>query len=290
MTFQEVIQTLEAYWGRQGCIIAQPYDVEVGAGTLHPATFLRALGDEPWWTAYVQPSRRPADSRFGENPYRLYRHFQYQVMLKPSPAQVQEMYLESLQALAIDPRRHDIRFMEDDWESPTLGASGVGWQIWLDGVEITQFTYLQMAGGLELSPVAVEITYGLERICMAIQQVSHYQDIRWNETVTYGQMFRQSEHAWGRYNFSLADPERLRKMFDLYELEANCLLAEDDIYPAYDYTLKCSHTFNVLDARGASSITQRAQYISRVCELAGRCARGYVRQRQALSGDVSELR
>lgn len=278
MTFQEVIQTLEGFWARQGCVIEQPYDVEVGAGTLHPATFLRALGGAPWWAAYVQPSRRPADSRFGENPYRLYRHYQYQVMLKPSPAQVQEMYLESLQALGVDPRRHDIRFMEDDWQSPSLGASGVGWQILLDGVEITQFTYLQIAGGLELSPVSVEITYGLERICMAIQQVSHYQDIRWNALVTYGQMFRPAEHAWGRYNFSLADPERLRLLFDLYEQEATHLLEEDAIYPAYDYTLKCSHAFNVLDARGASSITQRAQYIARVRELAGRCALGYLRQ------------
>ena len=284
MTFQQVIQALEAYWVRQGCVIEQPYDVEVGAGTMHPATFLRALGPDPWSAAYVQPSRRPADSRFGENPYRLYRHFQYQVMLKPAPAQVQEMYLESLQALGIDPRAHDIRFLEDDWESLALGASGVGWQVWLDGLEITQFTYLQVAGELPLSPVSVEITYGLERMCMVIQQVSHYQEILWSKAVSYGEMFRLAEDAWGRYNFTLADPERLRKQFDLYEQDALCLLDADDIYPAYDCTLKCAHTFNVLDARGASSVTQRTHYISRVRALAARCAQGYVRQQAARQG------
>lgn len=282
MTFQEIIRTLEDFWARQGCVIEQPYDVEVGAGTMHPATFLRALGPEPWQAAYVQPSRRPADSRYGENPYRLYRHFQYQVILKPSPDDVQEMYLDSLRALGFDPRHHDVRFIEDDWESPTLGASGVGWQVWLDGLEITQFTYFQIAGGLELSPVSVELTYGLERISMAVQRVHHYQDIHWNETLTYGQIYRQSEDAWGRYTFTFADPALARTQFDAYEREAHRLIDEENIIPAYDFTLRCSHTFNILDARGVISVTQRTEYIDRVRALARRCASGYVRQREAL--------
>ncbi|HEY3378035.1 MAG TPA: glycine--tRNA ligase subunit alpha [Armatimonadota bacterium] len=282
MTFQETIRALEEYWARHGCVIEQPYDVEVGAGTMHPATFLRALGPEPWQAAYVQPSRRPADSRYGENPYRLYRHYQYQVILKPSPDNVQELYLDSLRALGFDPRHHDIRFMEDDWASPTLGASGVGWQVWLDGLEITQFTYFQIAGGMELSPVSVELSYGLERICMAVQRVSHYQDIHWNDTLTYGQVYRQSENAWGHYNFRLADTEFMRALFEGYEREAYRLLDADNIMPAYDFTLKCSHAFNVLDARGVVSVTQRTGYIDRVRAMAGRCAEGFVRQREAL--------
>ncbi len=282
MTFQELIRTLEEYWARQGCVIEQPYDVEVGAGTMHPATFLRALGPEPWAAAYVQPSRRPADSRFGENPYRLYRHYQYQVMLKPSPDDIQERYLDSLRALGFDPRHHDIRFMEDDWESPTLGASGVGWQVWLDGLEVTQFTYFQIAGGLELFPVSVELTYGLERIAMAVQKVAHYQDLRWNERVTYGDIHRQGEYEWGRYTFNLADPELSRTLFDAYEKEAYRLLESEDILPAYDLTLRCAHTFNTLAARGVVSVTQRTSYIDRVRTLARRCAQGYVKQREVL--------
>ncbi|HEX2951491.1 MAG TPA: glycine--tRNA ligase subunit alpha [Armatimonadota bacterium] len=282
MTFQEIIRTLEEYWARQGCVIEQPYDVEVAAGTMHPSTFLRTLGPEPWKVAYVQPSRRPADSRYGENPYRLYRHFQYQVMLKPSPDNIQELYLDSLRALGFDPRQHDVRFMDDNWEITTLGAAGAGWQVWLDGLEITQFTYFQSAGGIDLSPVSVELAYGLERICMAVQRVQHYQDIRWNDTLTYGQIYRQSESAWGRYNFQLADPQLLQTMFDDYERVAYRLLDEDDVIPAYDFTLKCSHTFNVLDARGVISVMQRIGYIDRVRELSRRCVQEFVRQREAL--------
>jgi len=280
MTFQETIRALEDFWARHGCVIEQPYDVEVGAGTMHPATFLRALGPEPWHSAYVQPSRRPADSRYGNNPYRLYRHYQYQVTLKPSPGNTQELYLDSLRALGFDPRCHDIRFMEDDWESLPLGASGMGWQVWLDGLEITQFTYLQVAGEIELNPISVELTYGVERICMAMQKVVHYQDIHWNEQVTYGEMFRQHEVEWGRYTFELVDPALLRAQFDANEREANRALEHEDISPAYDLTLKCAHTFNMLDARGAISVTQRTGYIERVRELANHCALAYLRQRE----------
>ncbi|MHB9134567.1 MAG: glycine--tRNA ligase subunit alpha [Armatimonadota bacterium] len=282
MTFQETISTLEEYWARQGCVIEQPYDVEVGAGTMHPASFLRVLGPEPWKVAYVQPSRRPDDSRFGDNPYRLYRHYQYQVVLKPAPDNVQELYLNSLRALGFDPRHHDIRFMDDDWESPTLGASGVGWQVWLDGLEVTQFTYFQIAGGLELAPVPVELTYGLERICMAVQKVNSYQDLQWNDTVTYGEIHRQGEYEWGRYNFELANPALAATLFDAYESEAYRLLDAENILPAYDLTLKCSHIFNVLDARGAISVTQRTGYIDRVRTLARRCAQGFLHQREML--------
>lgn len=282
MTFQETIRTLEEYWARRGCLIEQPYDVEMGAGTMHPATFLRALGPEPWQVAYVQPSRRPADSRYGENPYRLYRHYQYQVALKPSPDNIQELYLESLHALGFDPRHHDIRFMEDDWESPTLGASGVGWQVWLDGLEITQFTYFQVAGGIDLSPISVELTYGLERICMAAQHVDHYQQLHWNALVRYGEMFHQSEHEWGRFTFELSDPVLAQTLFDAYERDAHRLLDAEDTAPAYDLTLRCSHTFNMLDAHGAISVTQRTGYIDRVRALAHRCAAGYLRQREAM--------
>lgn len=282
MTFQELIHTLDEYWARQGCLLEQPYDVEVGAGTMHPATLLRSLGPEPWQAAYVQPSRRPADSRYGDNPYRLARHYQYQVILKPSPDNGQELYLSSLRALGIDPRHHDIRFLEDDWESPTLGASGVGWQVWLDGLEITQFTYFQCTGGLELTTISLELTYGLERIAMAIQRVDSYRDIRWNDRVTYGEIHRQAEYEWGRYYLDLADPLLERAHFDTYEREAHRLLDEANILPAYDLTLKCSHTFNVLDARGALSVTQRTAYIERVRALARRCATGFIAQREAL--------
>ncbi len=281
-TFQEAIRTLEDYWAQQGCLIEQPYDVEVGAGTMHPATFLRALGPEPWKLACVQPSRRPADSRYGDNPYRLFRHYQYQVVLKPSPDNAQELYLDSLRALGFDPRHHDIRFMDDDWEYPALGASGVGWQVWLDGLEVTQFTYFQIAGGLELSPVSLELTYGLERICMAMQQVDHYQALRWNETHSYGEVVRQSEFEWGRYTFELADAALLRQRFDENEREAHRLLDAHALLPAYDLTLKCSHAFNQLDARGAVSVSQRAGYVERVRTLAHRCAKTYVKQREAM--------
>jgi glycyl-tRNA synthetase alpha chain len=282
MTFQETIRALEEFWAERGCVIEQPYDVEVGAGTMAPATFLRALGPEPWHTAYVQPARRPADSRYGENPYRLHRHYQYQVLLKPAPPDVQELYLASLRALGFDLRHHDVRFIEDDWEAPTLGAAGVGWQVWMDGLEITQFTYFQQAGGIELTPVPVEITYGLERICMAVQRVEHYQDIHWNAGVTYGELYRQSEQEWGRYNLNLADAALTRTLFDAYEREAARLLDLNTTAPAYDFTLKCSHLFNLLDARGAISVTQRTGYLERVRALARRCAQEHLRQREAL--------
>jgi glycyl-tRNA synthetase alpha chain len=241
---------------------------------------LRALGPEPWRAAYVQPSRRPADSRFGDNPYRLYRHYQYQVLLKPAPEDVQDLYLDSLRALGFDPRHHDVRFMEDDWADAALGASGMGWQVWLDGLEISQFTYFQTVGGMDLEPVSVELTYGLERIGIAAQKVDHYQDLLWNETLTYGDIHRQSEYDWGRFTFQLADPGLARRLFDAYEAEAARLLDAEDVTPAYDLTLKCAHALNLLDARGAVSLTQRAAYLARVRTLAHRCAQAYVRIRE----------
>jgi glycyl-tRNA synthetase alpha chain len=304
--FQEVIFALEQFWANRGCLIEQPYDVEVGAGTMCPATFLRVLGPEPWRVGYVQPSRRADDGRYGENPYRLYRHFQYQVILKPSPDDVQEQYLDSLRGLGFEPKEHDIRFMEDDWESPTLGASGVGWQVWLDGLEITQFTYFQLAGGLELSPVAVELTYGLERICMAIQGVDHFKDIRWGPGVTYGEIYQMAEAEWSRYNYQAADITAVRETFEMAEREAQRLVglsraAEEEeevsplitrscIIPAYEMVLKCSHAFNVLDARGALSVRERAGYIGRVRNLARQVARAYLAQREALGFPLLEER
>jgi len=301
MTFQEVIFALEQFWAHRGCVIEQPYDVEVGAGTMCPATFLRVLGPEPWRVGYVQPSRRADDGRYGENPYRLYRHFQYQVILKPSPADVQDTYLDSLRALGFEPKEHDIRFMEDDWESPTLGASGVGWQVWLDGLEITQFTYFQQAGGIELSPISVELTYGLERITMAIQGVDHFKDIVWGGAgVTYGEIYQMAEAEWSRYNYHSADVATVKQTFDMCEREAERLvglsrpsdedpadadppvLSKSCIIPAYETVLKCSHAFNVLDARGALSVRERAAYIGRVRNLARQVARAYVAQREAL--------
>jgi len=301
VTFQEIISSLEQFWASRGCVIEQPYDVEVGAGTMCPGTFLRVLGPEPWRAAYVQPSRRADDGRYGENPYRIYRHYQYQVVLKPSPDDVQTIYLDSLRALGFEPKKHDIRFMEDDWESPTLGASGVGWQVWLDGLEITQFTYFQQAGGLELSPVSVELTYGLERITMAVQGVDHFKDIVWGgDGVTYGHLYQTAEAEWSRYNYEAADVEMVKRTFDMCEAEAQRLLElsrptgeeEDEspprvlthscIIPAYEMTLKCSHAFNVLDARGALSVRERAGYIGRVRNLARQVARAFVAQREAL--------
>lgn len=282
MTFQEIIIALQKFWQGQNCVIAQPYDVEVGAGTMTPDTFLRCLGPEPWRVAYVQPSRRPDDGRYGENPYRLYRHYQYQVLLKPSPDNVQAVYLDSLKALGFDPQAHDIRFMEDDWEAPTLGAAGVGWQVWLDGLEITQFTYFQMAGGIELAPVSVELTYGLERIAMAIQRVDHFKEIVWAEGVTYGDIYQRAEAEFSRYNYEQADVKMVLQWFDLCEAEARRLLKSDLVFPAYDLVLKCSHLFNVLDARGALSVTERTRFIDRVRALARKCARAYVKQREDL--------
>ena len=282
MNFQDLILTLNRFWGEQGCIILQPYDVEKGAGTMNPATFLRALGPEPWHVAYVEPSRRPTDGRYGENPNRLQHYFQYQVLLKPSPANVQELYLASLEAIGIRLDRHDIRFVEDNWESPTLGAWGLGWEVWLDGMEITQFTYFQQCGGLDCKPVSAEITYGIERLAMYIQKVDSIYEINWVDKIKYGDVFQQNEVDYSHYNFRVADDDMLLKLFPLYEAEALRVLAEGLVQPAYDYALKCSHTFNLLDAKGAISVTERQSYIGRVRNLARGCAAAYVKQRQDL--------
>ena len=283
MYFQDLILELQKYWAGRGCVVQQPYDMEVGAGTFHPATFLRVLGPEPWNTAYVQPSRRPTDGRYGENPNRLQHYYQFQVIMKPSPLEIQDMYLASLKGFGIDPAYHDIRFVEDDWESPTLGAWGLGWEVWLDGMEITQFTYFQQVGGIDLSPVSVEITYGIERIAMYLQDVDSVYRIRWNDAVLYGDIYLEPEREYSIYNFEEADSAMLRRLFDSFEAEGQ-KLAENRglIYPAYDFCLKCSHAFNVLDARGALSVTERTNYIGRVRNLAKICADLYVRKREAM--------
>jgi glycyl-tRNA synthetase alpha chain len=283
MNFQDVISALNNFWGKKGCVLAQPYDLEVGAGTFHPTTLLKSLGPEPWNVAYVQPSRRPTDGRYGENPNRLQHYYQYQVILKPSPEYPQELYLESMKVLGVDPLEHDIRFVEDDWESPTLGASGLGWEVWLDGMEITQFTYFQQAGSIELSPVCVELTYGLERIAMYLQGVDNVYDLKWNDRILYGDVHHQQEVEQSTYNFEVADVTTLFDLFNKYEAEAKRVLAERQlVLPAYEYTLKCSHTFNLLDARGAISVTERTGYIGRIRNLARVCAEGYLEQRKAM--------
>jgi len=281
MNFQEVILSLQKFWARKGCVLVQPYDMEVGAGTFHPATLLKVLGPEPWNVAYVQPSRRPTDGRYGENPNRLQHYYQFQVILKPSPLDVQKQYLQSLKALGIDSLEHDIRFVEDDWESPTLGASGLGWEVWLDGMEITQFTYFQMAGSIELHPVSVEITYGLERISMYLQGVDNVYDLQWNNNITYGDVYHQQEIEQSIYNFELADVDMLLDLFNKYEAEGMSIIKEKLVIPAYEYCLKCSHTFNILDARGAISVTERTGYIARIRNLARACAEQYLAQREA---------
>ncbi|MCH3949433.1 MAG: glycine--tRNA ligase subunit alpha [Acidaminococcus sp.] len=282
MNFQTIISTLNAYWGRQQCINFHPYDVEKGAGTMNPATFLRVLGPEPWNVCYVEPSRRPADGRYGDNPNRLFQHHQFQVIMKPSPSNIQELYLESLRELGIHPEEHDIRFVEDNWESPTLGAWGMGWEVWLDGMEVTQFTYFQQVGSLDIKPVAVEITYGLERLAMYIQGVENVYDINWVGDVSYGDVFHTNEVEQSRYSFDIADIDLLFDLFDKYEKEAKRVLLTGNIRPAYDYVLKCSHTFNLLDARGAISVDERTNYIGRVRALARLCAAAYVEQREKL--------
>ncbi len=282
MTYQELVLALEQYWHEYGCIIQQPYDLEVGAGTMNPATFLRALGPEPWNVAYVEPSRRPTDGRYAENPSRLQHYYQYQVILKPSPDDLQELYLDSLKAFGIDPLEHDIRFVEDDWESPTLGAWGLGWEVWLDGMEITQFTYFQQCGGIDLKPVSGELTYGIERIAMYLQNIDNIFDLEWTEGISYGDVHKQSEYEWCVYNFEESNAKMLFMLFDMYEGEAQDLLDKNLIWPAYDYCLKCSHTFNLLDARGAISVNERTSYIGRVRELARGCAEGYVKQREEM--------
>jgi len=281
MNFQEVILSLQKFWARKGCVLVQPYDIEVGAGTFHPATLLKVLGPEPWNVAYVQPSRRPTDGRYGENPNRLQHYYQFQVILKPSPIDVQKQYLQSLKALGIDSLEHDIRFVEDDWESPTLGASGLGWEVWLDGMEITQFTYFQMAGSIELHPVSVEITYGLERISMYLQGVDNVYDLQWNNNITYGDVYHQQEIEQSIYNFEQADVDMLLDLFNKYEAESIRIIKEKLVIPAYEYCLKCSHTFNILDARGAISVTERTGYIARIRKLARACAEQYLAQREA---------
>ncbi|MDQ7038833.1 MAG: glycine--tRNA ligase subunit alpha [Aquificota bacterium] len=277
MYFHEIIMELQRFWAEKGCLIWQPYDIEVGAGTMNPATFLKVLGPEPWNVAYVEPSRRPQDGRYGENPNRLQHYYQFQVILKPAPENPQEIYLESLKRLGIDPGKHDIRFVEDDWESPTLGAWGLGWEVWLDGMEITQFTYFQQAGGLDLDEISVEITYGLERIAMFIQGKDSVFDIEWKEGTTYGDIFRRAEREWSVYNFERADTDMLFKVFEMFEKESRKMLEEGLILPAYDYLLKCSHIFNLLDARGALSVQERARYIRRMSNLARDVATLYLK-------------
>ena len=282
MKFQEVILALQEFWSDQGCILAQPYDVEKGAGTMSPWTFLRVLGPEPWNVAYVEPSRRPADGRYGDNPNRLYQHHQFQVIMKPSPDNIQELYLQSLARLGIRAEAHDIRFVEDNWESPTLGAWGLGWEVWLDGMEITQFTYFQQVGSHDVKPVSVEITYGLERLAMYIQGVENVYDIAWTDDVTYGDVFHQNEFEQSTYAFDLSDEALLFDLFDKYEAEAVRVIGAGHVHPAHDYVLKCSHTFNLLDARGAISVSQRTAFIGRVRKLARLCAEAYLAQREAL--------
>lgn len=282
MTFQDLILSLQNYWASKGCVIQQPYDMEKGAGTFNPATFLRVLGPEPWKVAYVEPSRRPTDGRYGENPNRLQHYYQFQVILKPSPLDIQDLYLDSLRSFGIDPLAHDIRFVEDDWESPTLGAWGLGWEVWLDGMEITQFTYFQQAGGIDLKPISGEITYGIERIAMYIQGVDNVYDLEWVKGIKYGDIHHQTEVEYSHYNFEEADTDMLFQLFNMYENECIRLAEKELVFPAYDFVLKGSHAFNLLDARSAISVTERAGYIGRVRNLARICAEGYVKQREKL--------
>lgn len=285
MYFQEIIAKLNEYWARQGCVIIQGYDLEVGAGTFNPATFLRVLGPEPWNVAYVEPSRRPTDGRYGDNPNRLQHYYQYQVIMKPSPVNIQDLYLQSLEYIGIKLKDHDVRFVEDDWESPTLGAAGLGWEVWLDGMEVTQFTYFQQCGSIDLDPVSVELTYGLERICMYIQGIDNVFDIKWNEQFSYRDIHHRSEVEFSHYNFNIADTDLHFKLFDLFEKECLSILEYDKeniVLPAYDYVLKCSHVFNMLDARGAISVTERVGYITRVRNIARKCAEKYVQIREEM--------
>lgn len=282
LSMQDIILTLQQFWAKQGCMLMQSYDTEKGAGTMSPYTFLRAIGPEPWNVAYVEPSRRPADGRYGENPNRLYQHHQFQVIMKPSPDNIQELYLDSLRALGIDPLEHDIRFVEDNWENPSMGCAGVGWEIWLDGMEITQFTYFQQVGGLEVRPVAVEVTYGLERLSSYIQDVNSVFELEWADGVKYGDIFKEPEFEHSKYSFEESNQEMLFELFDTYEKEAKKQIENGLVHPAYDYILKCSHTFNLLDARGAVSVTERAGYLSRIRNMARMVARAFVAERKKL--------
>ena len=279
MDFQTLIQVLTEYWRRRDCLLLQPYDNEVGAGTFAPATFFGVLGPKPWRVAYVQPSRRPSDGRYGANPNRLYQHNQCQVIIKPAPEDIQDVYLQSLFHLGIDPKLHDIRFIEDDWESPTLGASGLGWEVWCDGLEITQFTYFQQMGGLDLDPVSVELTYGLERIAMFLQEQENVFELSWSPGIDYGSIRRENEYQFSRYSFEMADIELWRDFFDRGEREGLALLEQGLYFPAYDFALKCSHAFNILDSRGAISVSERANYIGRIRGLAKSCALSYLKDR-----------
>lgn len=282
MNFQSVIATLHDFWAKEGCLIVQPYDTEKGAGTKSPHTFLRALGPEPWSVAYVEPCRRPADGRYGENPNRYQHYYQYQVLIKPSPSNIQEIYLDSLRSLGIKPEDHDIRFVEDNWEDAAVGAWGVGWEVWLDGMEVTQFTYFQQCGGIDCQPVSIELTYGLERLTMYLQEVDAIAKIQWNDTLTYGDVHMQGEIEHSTYNFDESDPELLFTLFNLYQKEAEQLMDKGLVLPSYDYVLKCSHTFNLLDARGVISVTERTRYIRQVRGLARRVAQLYLQQREEL--------
>ena len=282
MNFQSVIATLHTFWSEHGCLIVQPYDTEKGAGTKSPHTFLRAIGPEPWSVAYVEPCRRPADGRYGENPNRYQHYFQYQVLIKPSPSNIQDVYLDSLRALGIKPEDHDIRFVEDNWEDAAVGAWGVGWEVWLDGMEITQFTYFQQCGGIDCRPVSIELTYGLERLTMYLQEVDAIAKIQWNDILTYGDIYMQGEIEHSKYNFDESDAELLFTLFTLYQKEAEQLMNKGLVLPSYDYVLKCSHTFNLLDARGVISVTERTRYIRQVRTLARRVAQLYLDQREAM--------
>ncbi|WP_029166392.1 glycine--tRNA ligase subunit alpha [Aminiphilus circumscriptus] len=282
MNFQDIIMRLERFWAEQGCVIQQPYDIEVGAGTMNPATTLRVLGPEPWRVAYVEPSRRPTDGRYGENPNRLQHYYQYQVIIQPAPENIQDLYLDSLRALGIDPAEHDIRFVEDDWESPTIGAWGLGWEVWLDGMEITQFTYFQQVGGIDMDLVPAELTYGIERIAMFVQKVDSVYDLTWVGDVTYGDVHHQGEVEHSTYNFDESDASMLFQLFSMYEKESGRMIEKGLVLPAYDYVLKCSHTFNLLDARNAISVTERTGYIGRVRALASKCCQAYVVQREQM--------
>ncbi len=282
MNFQSVVATLNEFWSAQGCIIAQPYDTEKGAATKSHHTFLRSIGPEPWSVAYIEPCRRPGDGRYGQNPNRYQHYYQYQVLIKPSPDNIQDVYLDSLRALGIKPEDHDIRFVEDNWEDAAMGAWGVGWEVWLDGMEVTQFTYFQQCGGIDCRPVSIEITYGLERLCMYLQSVDSIAKIQWNDTVTYADIYLQSEIEQSTYNFEASNPELLFTLFDLYQQEAEQLIARKLVMPSLDYVLKCSHTFNMLDARGVISVTERTRYIGKVRGLARQVAHLYLAQREEL--------
>lgn len=282
MNIQEMILTLQKHWSDQNCILVQAYDTEKGAGTMSPMTLLRSLGPEPWNVAYVEPSRRPADGRYGNNPNRLYQHHQFQVIMKPSPDNIQDLYLESLEKIGINPLEHDIRFVEDNWENPTLGAAGLGWEVWLDGMEVTQFTYFQQIGGLEASPVSVELTYGVERLASYIQDKENVFDLEWTDGVTVGDIFYQPEYEHSKYTFEKSDTDMLFELFSMYENEAKRAMDANLIFPSYDYVLKCSHTFNLLDARGVISVTERTGYITRVRNLARNIAKAYIEERERL--------